>query len=148
MDLPAWLMDTVKGQQCSHCRHPLSERSVYGIGVALVDGGMDVPPTPAARVTIHCEHCGRTVAVRMMDVSLDEVIEAARVIYYYGPEIVHPQHGQIEAAPDRNVQALGPLDDLEMRRLLAQWKRMSVNRNTKSFARWIREVEGDNDVPF
>lgn len=147
MDLPAWLNNVVKSFECSHCGRQLSERSIYGVGVMLAGGGMDVPPTPAARVTICCEHCGCKVDAQM-DVPLDEVLEAVRMLHDYGPSIVHPHHGQIEAAPDRGVAALGPLDDLEKRRLLDQLNRMSFNRRTKSFSRWFREIEGDNDVPF
>lgn len=117
MHLPSWIRDIFRRLRCSHCHTLLTERALCGIGTRLQTQGADLPPQATARLELHCPHCLHRTAMGI-EISLDDLLEAVRWMHLHGSDLLHAPHGQVEARDDRGVQALGPLDDAEVRTFL------------------------------
>ena len=141
MDCPIWLDELMRGMRCNRfaCRRLLSPRSVRSIGAAVVDRGMDLPFEQTAQIQVACEHCGSQFTLRL-EIDFDELIEGVRWVYHHGSEAATPGHGQIEAEAGRGVQALGPLEEAEVRPFLERLRRTSFRRSSKSCQQWIERL--------
>ena len=143
MHLPSWIRELFRRLRCPHCHTLLTERALCGIGTGLQAQGAELPPQAAARLELHCPHCLHRTAM-WIEISLDDLLEAVRLMHEHGPALRHAPHGQVEASDDRGVQALGPMDVAEVRTFLQALKRLSFRRNTQSFQRWIQQMEDDD----
>ena len=146
MDCPIWLDELIRGHSCTRltCTKRLSPRSIRGVGTAVVDAGIDVPFERNTHIQITCEHCGREFTLAV-DATCDDLIEGVRWLYHHGSELLTPQHGQVEADPDRGVQALGPWEESEVRPFIERLRRTSFRRSSRSFQQWLKRLRGDSD---
>lgn len=121
----------------------MDERSFCGIGAGVFDAGGAVPADATTQLSLRCVHCGQHLMVQM-SVGLEELLEAVRAVHTLGPmPFESPDQG--DAHPDRGVQALGPMDDAEVRTILQQLRRMSFRRDTKNFQQWISRLNDRGD---
>ena len=118
------------------------------MGAAVIEAGMDLPFSQTTLIQVTCEHCGSTFTLRV-EVEFDDLIEGVRWLYHHGTELMSPAHGQIEADPDRGVQALGPWEEAEVRPFLERLRRTWFRRSSQSFQQWLKRLHGDaDDSPY